>query len=115
MRSSGSGINGVDNRNKSVACSIRDRQSRIESNDPVAPGGRQSGSGGIGDDGTISEAGGVTGDVTGNIAYHPEKPETLGIHPWCRMYSTHIPGWATSVCLTSLCHRNGHIETMPAR
>ena len=49
MRSSGSRINGINNCGKSVAWSIRDRLSRIESNNPVAPGGRQSGSGGIAD------------------------------------------------------------------
>ena len=46
-RSSGSGINGGDNRDKSVACSIKDRvvtglPIRLSSF-PVAPGGRESG------------------------------------------------------------------------
>ena len=43
----------------------------------------------------------LPGTSQANIAYHPEKPETPEIHPWCRMYSTHIPGWATSELKTA--------------
>ena len=64
IRSTGSGINGGDNRDKSVACSIRD----CHPNDPVAPGGRETGSGRNGEVGKFPEPDGVTGDVTGKYS-----------------------------------------------